>query len=58
MVVAQIGLGIGVMAEGVYGIIVFMSLVTTLVAPPLLKITFRGVHTGEAPTAEEMVRLG
>jgi Kef-type K+ transport system membrane component KefB len=56
MVVAQIGLRMGVMAESVYGIIVFMSVATTLVAPPLLKLTFRGVK-GDAPD-EKMVRLG
>jgi Kef-type K+ transport system membrane component KefB len=43
MVVAQIGLGLGVMPQSVYGIIVFMSVATTLLAPPLLKIAFRGV---------------
>jgi len=41
MVVAQIGLNLGVMAHGVYGIIVFMSMATTLIAPPLLKLAFR-----------------
>ena len=40
MVVAQIGLEIGVMTESVYAIIVFMSVVTTLLAPPLLKLVF------------------
>jgi Kef-type K+ transport system membrane component KefB len=43
MVVAQIGLSMGVMALSVYGIIVFMSVVTTLLAPPLLKVAFRQV---------------
>jgi Kef-type K+ transport system membrane component KefB len=41
MVVAQIGLNVGVMAHSVYGIIVFMSVATTLIAPPLLKLVFR-----------------
>jgi len=50
MVVAQIGLGMGVMAPNIYGIIVLMSVVTTLLAPPLVKITFRG--------AEADVRMG
>jgi Kef-type K+ transport system membrane component KefB len=43
MVVAQIGLSMGVMGQSVYGIIVFMSVVTTLLAPPLLKLAFRRV---------------
>lgn len=42
MVVAQIGLNLGVMAKSVYGTIVFMSVATTLIAPPLLKLAFRG----------------
>jgi Kef-type K+ transport system membrane component KefB len=41
MVVAQIGLNMGVMATSVYGTIVFMSVATTLIAPPLLKLAFR-----------------
>jgi hypothetical protein len=46
----------GVMAESVYGIIVFMSVATTLIAPPLLKLSFRG--ESPAPPKEEMIRLG
>jgi Kef-type K+ transport system membrane component KefB len=41
MVVAQIGMNMGVMAPHVYGIIVLMSVVTTLVAPPMIKAAFR-----------------
>jgi Kef-type K+ transport system membrane component KefB len=40
MVVAQIGLNLGVIAHSVYGTIVFMSVATTLIAPPLLKLVF------------------
>jgi Kef-type K+ transport system membrane component KefB len=46
MVVAQIGLNMSVMGPHVYGIIVFMSVATTLVAPPLIKAAF-GRATGE-----------
>ncbi len=41
MVVAQIGVGFGVITQSVYGIIVAMSVVTTLVAPSLLRLAFR-----------------
>jgi Kef-type K+ transport system membrane component KefB len=41
MVVAQLGLTLGVIAPDVYGTIVFMSVATTLIAPPLLKAAFR-----------------
>jgi Kef-type K+ transport system membrane component KefB len=57
MVVAQIGLGIGVMARSVSGVIVCMSVVTTLIAPPLLKIAFRGVEA-ERAEPDEIVRIG
>jgi len=54
IVVAQIGLKMHVMSEAMYGIVVFMSVVTTLLAPPLLKLVFR-----EKPdTGEPVARLG
>jgi Kef-type K+ transport system membrane component KefB len=56
MVVAQIGLGLGVIAQHIYGVIVFMSVVTTLVAPPMLNVAFRGVQP--KITEEEAPRLG
>lgn len=49
MVVAQIGLGLGVIEKPVYGVAVFMAVATTLVAPPLLKAAFRG----ERPSVPE-----
>jgi Kef-type K+ transport system membrane component KefB len=57
MVIAQIGLNMGVMAEAYYGIIVFMSVATTLIAPPFLKLAFRGEEAATAPT-EDVIRLG
>ena len=48
-VVAQIGLGIGALAQNVYGVIVFMSIATTLIAPPLLKMAFRGSKAAHDP---------
>jgi Kef-type K+ transport system membrane component KefB len=41
VVVAQIGLSLGVMNHGVYGVVVFMSVATTLAAPPLLSLAYR-----------------
>ena len=46
MVIAQIGLGLGVIAPRVYGIVVFMAVATTIIAPPLLNISFRNVKPG------------
>jgi Kef-type K+ transport system membrane component KefB len=48
MVVAQIGLGFGVMQANVYGTIVTMSVLTTLIAPPLLRVAYRGARKVEA----------
>jgi len=55
MVVAQLGLAMAVLDEAVYGVIVFMSVMTTIVAPPLLAVAYRGVA---ASGAEESIRLG
>jgi Kef-type K+ transport system membrane component KefB len=55
MVVAQIGLSMGVMAQSVYGIVVFMSVATTLIAPPLLRLAYRSVSP---QPCEEPVKLG
>jgi Kef-type K+ transport system membrane component KefB len=41
MVVAQIGLSLGVIAQGIYDAVVFMSIATTLIAPPLLNLTYK-----------------
>jgi len=54
MVVAQIGLSLHVVGQSTYGIIVFLSVMTTLIAPPLLKLTF---GTQQAP-AEERLHAG
>jgi len=42
MVVAQIGLSFGVVPQNIYAATVFMSVMTTIVAPPLLKWAYRG----------------
>ena len=59
MVVAQIGLGFGIISQNVYGVVVFMSVATTIVAPPLIKIAYRGMlQSGQAEEPEEAFRLG
>jgi Kef-type K+ transport system membrane component KefB len=40
MIVAQIGLGLGVVTGNIYAVIVFMSVATTVVAPPLIKLAY------------------
>lgn len=56
MVVAQIGQSLGVIGEHVYAVVVLMSVATTLVAPPLLKLAYRGLGT-PAPQ-EDRFRIG
>jgi Kef-type K+ transport system membrane component KefB len=42
LVVAQIGQGMGVISQQVYGVVVFMAVATTVVGPPLVAAAFRG----------------
>lgn len=44
MVVAQLGLSLGVISKALYGVVVFMSVLTTIIAPPLLNFAFRERH--------------
>jgi len=53
--VAQIGQSLGVIGAHVYAVVVLMSVATTLVAPPLLKLAYRGL---EKPPVEEEFRIG
>ena len=41
IVVAQIGLGLHVISDAVYGVVLFMAIATTLIAPPFLVRLFR-----------------
>jgi Kef-type K+ transport system membrane component KefB len=41
MVVAQIGLGFGILSRDVFAIVVFMSVATTVIAPLLIRTAFR-----------------
>jgi Kef-type K+ transport system membrane component KefB len=50
MVVAQIGLSLGVISRNIYGVVVFMAVATTIVAPPLLKLAFQGPVDGSTET--------
>jgi Kef-type K+ transport system membrane component KefB len=54
MVVAQIGLNLGAIGHSIYGTIVFLSVATTLIAPPLLKLAYSSPTEME----REIVRLG
>lgn len=51
IVVAQIGLGLHVISDGVYGVVLFMAIATTLIAPPFLARLFRD----EKPVDDEPI---
>jgi Kef-type K+ transport system membrane component KefB len=44
MVVAQLGLSMGVIPKRVYAVVVFMAIMTTIIAPPLINLAFRGAQ--------------
>jgi Kef-type K+ transport system membrane component KefB len=54
MVVAQVGFRSGVIGSDVYGIAVFMAVATTIMAPPLLTLAYRGVERSAPPVEGEM----
>ncbi|MBN9657733.1 MAG: cation:proton antiporter [Acidobacteria bacterium] len=60
MVVAQVGLSKGNISQEVYGIAVFMAVMTTIVAPPMLSYAYRDLVPAEADgdDDETRVRLG
>jgi Kef-type K+ transport system membrane component KefB len=56
LVVAQLGLSLGVITQSVYGVVVFMAVATTLIAPPLLTWAYRDLISGK--DGKEVFRLG
>lgn len=51
VVVAQIGLGLSVISDALFGVVLFMAVVTTLFAPPFLKMLFAGEEASEGSAA-------
>jgi Kef-type K+ transport system membrane component KefB len=56
MVVAQIGLSLGVISSRIYDAVVFMAITTTLAAPPLLKMAYKKL--GRLEISAEQLRVG
>ncbi len=50
IVVAQIGLSLTVITDALFGVVLFMSVATTLMAPPFLKILFREKSSSKRPS--------
>ena len=42
IVVAQLGIAMAAVSGAIYGVVLAMSVITTLVAPPLIKLAFAG----------------
>lgn len=49
IVVAQLGVATGAVSGAVYGVVLAMAVVTTLVAPPFIKLAFAGEKPSPAP---------
>jgi len=47
----------GVIAQHVYGVVVFMAVATTLIAPPLLALAFRSLPSAKSQE-QEVFRIG
>jgi len=54
LVVASIGAGIGAISDDMFSVVVFMSIATTLLAPPALVWLYRG-YLFEAPEVPKAV---
>ncbi|MFL6447645.1 MAG: cation:proton antiporter [Bryobacteraceae bacterium] len=54
MVVAQLGLSLGIVSASVYGAVVFMAVATTVLAPPLLRSVYAGCER-PAPEGEFVI---
>lgn len=50
IVVAQIGVAMAAVGDAIYGVVLAMSVVTTLIAPPLIKLAFAGEQPGSEAT--------
>jgi Kef-type K+ transport system membrane component KefB len=50
IIVAQIGLSLAVIGPELYGVVLFMAVATTLIAPPFLKLLYAGEPAADAET--------
>ena len=51
LIVALVGLQMNIVSESVYAVVILMTAVTTLVAPPIMKVVFRDEVTAEPAIA-------
>ncbi len=53
IVVAQIGLGMAVISDSVFGVVLMMAVATTLIAPPFLRILYASEVTASAQSPQQ-----
>ncbi len=58
IIVALLGLQLGIVGQEVYGVVVMMSVLTTVIAPPLLTWAMRRVEDAEIGEPEPVGHLG
>jgi Kef-type K+ transport system membrane component KefB len=60
MIVAALGLQMGLLSHGGYAVVILMAMATTIVTPPLLRLQFRSVelpHSFQQKTGASFTRL-
>jgi Kef-type K+ transport system membrane component KefB len=57
MVVAQLGAGLGIVTKATYSVVVIMAVMTTVVAPVLLALTFRSLAQMPDDPDETPIRI-
>jgi Kef-type K+ transport system membrane component KefB len=57
IVVAQIGLGLQAVSDAAYGVVLFMAVATTLIAPPFLVWLFRGEEREEQERVSPLTQI-
>ena len=50
IVVAQIGLALAAVSDAIYGVVLAMAVITTLAAPPLIKLAFANEPAAAEPS--------
>ena len=53
IVVAQLGLSLAIISAQFYGVVLFMAVATTLIAPPFIKLLFAGEPAARGKVAED-----
>jgi Kef-type K+ transport system membrane component KefB len=55
IVVAQIGLGLGVISGHFFAAVLFMAIATTVIAPPFIKIAFAGERETDTDESRDII---